>query len=42
MRRLRPSLLLALTLLAVGGWACTWFGRSFSRQFCGAALGLGH
>ncbi|HJV90506.1 MAG TPA: hypothetical protein VJ623_09390 [Holophagaceae bacterium] len=42
MRRLRPSLLLALSLFIVGGWACTWFGHSFARQFCGAALGLGH
>ncbi len=42
MRRLRPSLLLAMTLFAVGTWACTWFGRSFLRQFCNASLGLGH
>ncbi|HJW34244.1 MAG TPA: hypothetical protein VJ505_12935 [Holophagaceae bacterium] len=42
MRRLRPSLLISTTLFAVGAWACTWFGRSFLRQFCGASLGLGH
>ncbi len=42
MRRLRPSLLLAASLFALGAWACAWFGRSFFRQFCGASLGLGH
>lgn len=42
MRRLRPSLLLGTALFAIGTWACTWFGRSFFRQFCSASLGLGH
>jgi hypothetical protein len=42
MRRLRPSLLLALICFAGAGWASAWFGRAFLRQFCTASLGLGH